>query len=123
ASQQVQAEDFDISYEAYVNKSSSFTLGLFYKSLENTIAYGRAVRDIENNGTTQTVTSRGPSNQPGDGGTLSGFEIAYQTFFDKLPGAWAGLGVQLNYTKTRQEDINNSNLAVQAGYLPRSTPA
>jgi TonB-dependent receptor len=119
----VEADNFDLSYEWYINKSSSFTLGLFYKTLENTIAYGRAVRDIENNGTTQTVTIRGPSNQPGDGGTLKGFEVAYQTFFDMLPGAWAGLGVQLNYTHTDQEDINNSNLAVQAGYLPGSTTA
>ena len=119
----VEADNFDLSYEWYINKSSSLTLGLFYKTLENTIAYGRAVRDIENNGTTQTVTIRGPSNAPGDGGTLKGFEIAYQTFFDMLPGAWAGLGVQLNYTHTDQEDINNSNLAVQAGYLPGSTTA
>ena len=29
-----------------IGKSSSFTLGLFYKQLENAIAYGRAVRDI-----------------------------------------------------------------------------
>jgi TonB-dependent receptor len=119
----VEADNFDLSYEAYITPSSSFTFGLFYKRLEDTIAYGRALRDIENNGTTQTVTIRGPSNDPGSGGTLKGFEIAYQTFFDKLPGAWSGLGVQLNYTRTKQEDINNSNLAVQAGYLPGSTSA
>jgi TonB-dependent receptor len=119
----VEADNFDLSYEWYINKSSSFTLGLFYKTLENTIAYGRATRDIENGGSTQSVTIRGPSNDPGDGGTLKGFEVAYQTFFDKLPGAWSGLGVQVNYTKTKQEDINNSNLAVQAGYLPGSTTA
>jgi TonB-dependent receptor len=119
----VEADSFDLSYEAYINPSTSFTLGLFYKRLENAIAYGRAVRDIENGGSTQTVTIRGPSNDPGNGGTLKGFEIAYQTFFDSLPGAWAGLGLQLNYTHTDQEDINNSNLAVQAGYLPGSTTA
>ena len=119
----VEADNFDLSYEAYLSPSTSFTLGLFYKKLENTIAYGRAVRDITNNGSTQSVTIRGPSNDPGNGGTLKGFEIAYQTFFDNLPGAWAGLGVQANYTFTDQDDINNSNLAVQAGYLPGSTTA
>ena len=31
--------------------------------------------------------------------------------------------MQVNYTRTKQEDINNSNLAVQAGYLPGSTTA
>lgn len=119
----VEADNFDLSYEWYMSKSSSFTLGLFYKELENTIAYGKALRDIENNGTTETVTIRGPSNAPGSGGTLKGFEVAYQTFFDKLPGAWSGMGVQLNYTHTDQSGINNSNLAVQAGYLPGSTTA
>jgi TonB-dependent receptor len=119
----VEANNFDLSYEWYLDSSSSFTVGLFYKQLENSIAYGRAVRDIENGGSTQAVTIRGPSNDPGSGGTLKGFEIAYQTFFDKLPGAWSGLGVQLNYTRTQQDDINNSNLAVQAGYLPGSTTA
>ena len=119
----VEADNFDLSYEFYFARSSSFTVGLFYKKLENAIAYGRATRDIENNGSTQVVTIRGPSNDPDSGGTLKGFEIAYQTFFDSLPGAWSGLGVQLNYTHTEQDDINNSNLAVQAGYLPGSTTA
>jgi TonB-dependent receptor len=119
----VEADNFDLSYEWYINKSSSFTFGLFYKTLENTIAYGRAVRDLENNGVTEPVTIRGPSNDPSNGGTLKGFEVAYQTFFDMLPGAWSGLGVQLNYTKTDQSGINNSNLAVQAGYIAGSTTA
>jgi TonB-dependent receptor len=119
----VEADNFDLSYELYFAKSSSFTVGLFYKQLSNAIAYGRADRDIENNGSTQTVTIRGPSNDPDSDGTLKGYEIAFQTFFDSLPGAWSGLGVQLNYTHTEQSGINNSNLAVQAGYLPGSTTA
>ena len=119
----VEADNFDLSYEMYFAKSSSFTVGLFYKQLSNAIAYGRADRDIENNGSTQTVTIRGPSNDPNSDGTLKGYEIAFQTFFDSLPGAWSGLGVQLNYTHTDQDGINNSNLAVQAGYLPGSTTA
>lgn len=118
----VTADNFDLSYEAYISKSSAFTLGLFYKKLDNAIAYGRAGRNFTNNGASQDVTIRGPSNGDG-GGTLKGFEVAYQTFFDFLPGAWSGLGVQLNYTRTQQEDINNSNLAVQAGYIAGSTTA
>ena len=76
-----------------------------------------------NNGSTQPSPFAARATTRHGGGTLKGFEIAYQTFFDKLPGAWSGLGVQLNYTKTKQDDINNSNLAVQAGYLPGSTTA
>lgn len=116
------ADNFDLSYEAYISKSSSFTLGVFYKQLDNAIAYGRAGRAFTNNGTTQDVTIRGPSNGDG-GGKIKGFEVAYQTFFDFLPGAWSGLGAQVNYTRTQQSDINNSNLAVQSGYIAGSTTA
>ena len=118
----VTADNFDLSYEAYLSQSSSFTLGLFYKKLDNAIAYGRSGRAFDNNGTTQDVTIRGPANGDG-GGTIKGFEVAYQTFFDFLPGAWSGLGAQVNYTRTQQKDINNSNLAVQAGYIAGSTTA
>ena len=59
-----EADNYDLSYEAYLDSSTSFTVGLFYKRLSNAVAYGRAVRDIENNGSTQPVTIRGPSNDP-----------------------------------------------------------
>jgi TonB-dependent receptor len=118
----VTADNFDLSYEAYFSASSALTLGLFYKQLDNTIAYGRSGRAFTNSGATQDVTIRGPSNGDG-GGTIKGFEVAYQTFFDFLPGAWSGLGMQVNYTRTQQKDINNSNLAVQAGYIAGSTTA
>ena len=52
----VTADNFDLSYEAYLSQSSSFTLGLFYKRLDNAIAYGRSGRAFDNNGTTQDVT-------------------------------------------------------------------
>jgi hypothetical protein len=45
------------------------------------------------------------------GGTLKGFEVAYQTFFDFLPGLLSGFGVQGNYTYVKQSGISNSNLA------------
>jgi hypothetical protein len=49
--------------------------------------------------------------------------VAFQTFFDFLPGAWSGLGTQLNYTHVRQSGIDNSNLAVQPGYAAGGTIA
>jgi hypothetical protein len=36
ASSRSEADNFDLSYEAYLSPSTSFTLGLFYKKLENT---------------------------------------------------------------------------------------
>jgi TonB-dependent receptor len=118
----ITADNFDLSYENYFGKSSSFTVGAFYKKLNGSIAYGEFERTFENNGVTQNVVVRGPRNGQG-GGTLKGVEVAFQTFFDFLPGAWSGLGAQLNYTHTSQSGINNSNLAVQPGYAAGGTIA
>ncbi|WP_034157098.1 TonB-dependent receptor [Sphingomonas sp. ERG5] len=105
----VLADQFDLTYERYMGPSSSFTFGAFFKKLHNSIAYGDFTRTITNNGSTQTILLRGPRNEKG-GGKLYGFEAAYQTFFDFLPGALKGLGAQLNYTFVKQSGINNSNL-------------
>ena len=118
----ITADNFDLAYENYWGKSSSLTLGVFYKRLNGSIAFGEFEREFANNGATQRVLVRGPRNGKG-GGTLKGVEIAFQTFFDSLPGAWSGLGTQLNYTHVRQSGIDNSHLAVQPGYVPGSTIA
>ncbi len=118
----ITADNFDLAYEHYWGRSSSFSLGLFHKRLNGSIAYGEFERELENNGTTQTVVVRGPRNGAG-GGTLDGVEVAFQTFFDSLPAPWDGFGVQLNYTHVKQSGINNSNLAVQPGYAPGGTIA
>lgn len=118
----ITADNFDLSYENYWGRSSSFTVGLFYKRLNGSIAFGEFEREFQNNAATQTVIVRGPRNGEG-GGTLRGAELAFQTFFDFLPGAWSGLGAQLNYTHVDQSGINNSHLAVQPGYAPGGTIA
>jgi TonB-dependent receptor len=118
----ITADNFDLAYEHYWGKSSSFTLGLFHKRLNSSIAYGDFERQFENNGATQTVIVRGPRNGKG-GGTLDGVEVAFQTFFDFLPAPWNGFGAQLNYTHVKQSGIDNSNLAVQPGYTPGGTIA
>ncbi|RAK58327.1 TonB-dependent receptor [Phenylobacterium hankyongense] len=116
----ITADQFDISYENYFNRSSSFTIALFYKKLNGSIAYGEFQRSFTNNGVTQNVTIRGPRNENG-GGSLEGLEVAFQTFFDFLPGVWSGLGMQANYTHTIQHGINNSNLATEPGYAAGGT--
>ncbi len=111
----ITADQFDLTFEHYFGRSSSFTIDGFYKKLNSSIAYGEFIRSFTNNNSTQTVQMRGPRNGS-DGGTLKGFEVAFQTFFDFLPGALSGLGTQLNYTFVDQSGINNSNL-VTAGAL------
>jgi TonB-dependent receptor len=118
----ITADQFDLAFEHYFNESSSFSFDLFYKKLNGSIAYGEFLRSFTNNGVTQNVLVRGPRNGEG-GGELKGFEVAYQTFFDFLPAPWDGLGMQANYTHTKQEGISNSNLATQPGYAAGGTVA
>ncbi len=116
------ADQFDLSYENYFTDTSSLTAVVFLKHFNGGLGLGRVPREITNNGVTETVTVTGGANEPG-GGELRGFEVAYQTFFDKLPGLWSGLGVQANYTHVSQSGINNTNLANFPGYDAGSTTA
>ncbi|WBY06562.1 TonB-dependent receptor [Sphingomonas sp. 7/4-4] len=103
------ADQFDLSLERYMGRSSSLTLTGFYKKLKNSISFGQFDRTLTNNGSAQAVRILGPANTD-DGGELMGFEAAFQSFFDFLPGVLSGLGAQLNYTYVHQSGINNSNL-------------
>ncbi|HEX7692913.1 MAG TPA: TonB-dependent receptor, partial [Sphingomonas sp.] len=103
------ADQFDLSFERYMGRSSSFTIDGFYKKLHNAVAFGQFYRNYTNNGSTQEVQVNGPINVS-KGGELYGFEVAYQTFFTFLPGFLNGLGMQANYTFVEQHGINNSNL-------------
>ena len=105
----ITTNQFDVSFERYMGRSSSFTVDLFYKRLTNLISYGQFFRDFTNNGATEPVQVNGPINSSGTG-KLWGLEANYQTFFTFLPGLLNGLGVQLNYTYVHQSGINNSNV-------------
>jgi len=105
------ADQFDLTFEHY-RGSTSFHADIFYKKLRNTVSYGEFIRTFDNGGSEQTVVMRGPRNVK-DGGELYGFETGFQTFFDFLPGALSGLGMQANYTLVEQSGINNSNLVTQ----------
>ena len=105
----VKSDQFDVSFERYMGRSSSFTIDAFYKRLSDLIAYGQFLRSFTNNGSTQNVQVNGPINASGHG-KLYGFEANYQTFFTFLPGLLSGLGMQLNYTYVHQSGINNSNV-------------
>ncbi|MDV6330756.1 TonB-dependent receptor [Asticcacaulis sp. 201] len=107
------ADQFDISIENYFSSVGSFTFDLFYKKFYDYIQSGTYYRTFTNNGVTQQVKVTGPINA--DGASIKGFEVAYQRFFDFLPGAWSGLGVQANYTHVVNSGISNSNLTTNSG--------
>jgi len=104
----MESYNYDLSLEWYFAEAGSLTTALFYKDLSNYFINGVSIRDYTNNGVTQDVEVSGATN--GEEGSISGFEIAYQQFFDTLPGAWGGLGVQLNYTHINEEGSPNSGL-------------
>ncbi len=93
----VTSNNVDMTAEWYFAKSSSLTLSVFNKRLKDIII-----------GKTTYYTLMDKAGQPHDffitapvngaKGRSSGFEIGYQQYFDKLPGALSGLGVSGNYT-------------------------
>lgn len=104
----MESYNYDLSLEWYFAEAGSLTFSLFYKDLSNYFINGVTEREYTNNGATQTVQVAGATN--GDEGTIDGFEIAYQQFFDTLPGAFSGLGIQLNYTHINEDGSPNSGL-------------
>jgi TonB-dependent receptor len=92
----IKSTNFDFGAEYYFSKSSSVTLNLFYKKLEDIIASGETVRSFTNNGITADVSFGGPVNV--GKGSVKGFEISYQQFYDFLPGPLGGLGFEGNFT-------------------------
>lgn len=89
--------NFDTSIEWYFNQSSSVTLAGFYKTVDGFVQSGLSERNItfpDGNTVLYHVTSY--SNVAD--ATIKGFELGYQQFFDFLPGALKGLGVQANLT-------------------------
>lgn len=89
--------NLDTSIEWYFNESSSLTLAGFYKNVDGFVQSGLSDRNItfqDGNTVLYHVTSY--SNLAD--ATIKGFELGYQQFFDFLPGALKGLGVQANLT-------------------------
>lgn len=103
----MESTQFDASLEWYFANVGSLTTTLFYKDLTNFFVYGTFARDFTNpvSGVTQTVEVEGTRN--GGDGTMQGFEIAYQQFYDMLPAPWDGLGLQMNYTYIDASGVPN----------------
>ena len=93
----IKSNQADVTAEWYFAKASSVTLAVFDKELKDIIvnqSYNVPVTDASGN--TVQFTTTAPVN--GAKGYARGFELAYQQYFDKLPGFLAGFGVQANYT-------------------------
>jgi iron complex outermembrane recepter protein len=95
------AVNLDLSYEWYF-QGGYLSGAVFKKDLKNIITTGDlTLGQIQLDGQTVDVVYNGPINQAE--ADLYGFEIAYQQFFDQLPGWMSHLGVQANYTNIQAE--------------------
>ena len=93
------ARNWDGSVEWYFSTSGSVTVSGFYKALSNYIFTYNTSMPFTNPVSGQTMNFVYSTYVNGDKGKVGGFELAYQQFYDFLPGFWSGFGMQANYTK------------------------
>ena len=102
--------NYDLSAEWYFDTVGSLTFSVFLKDIQGIVNTGfETVNYTSDSGVTTDVAVEGPVND--QGGTLKGFELAYQQTYDFLPGFLNGLGSQLTYTYVDGSDFSNPNLA------------
>ena len=95
--QATEAINWDISFEWYFDPGQYVSAAIFGKDIKNIITYGTNVLDtVSLDG--QSVNYQYIGNVNEAEAELTGVELAYQDFFDHLPGLLANLGIQANYT-------------------------
>src|SRR6185369_7056712 len=107
----ITSDNFDATLEWYFAGSGlgSVTIDGFIKNIHNYVYSNTTLRDITNNGVTESIFVRGPANFNGTG-KVRGFEIAYNQIYDFLPGLLSGFGLSANLTYLKSEGIPNSFL-------------
>ena len=114
------ANDYDVLYEHYLKPYGEIQAGFFYKQLSQPIYY---LNDPNYNGAQypQYAGYQFAYIANGQNAKLYGVEFAYIQHLGFLPGAWSGLGMMANYSKTGSSagtlPLRNDNPALQ-----RQTP-
>ncbi|UNK42243.1 TonB-dependent receptor [Luteimonas sp. S4-F44] len=88
----VESKNLDASLEWYFQDNALLSLAAFHRDVDGYVQ--NYAEDETIDGTTYQITR--PRNT--GSGSLRGVEIGYTQFYDFLPGAWSGLGTQLNAT-------------------------
>jgi TonB-dependent receptor len=106
----LRASNVDLAAEAAFGRGHAASLTVFWKRVDGFIAI--QTQDEEHDGATYRVSR--PYNA--DTGHIRGVELGYQRFFDFLPGAWRGLGLQANATyvdSSTFDRVLNANVPMQ----------
>jgi TonB-dependent receptor len=91
------AWNYDLSYEYYFGSSNYLSVSAFLKKLRNIVGNGEMGLGTETlDGVEVPIVYSGLINQ--SKANVKGVEIAYQQFYDFLPGILSNLGTQANYT-------------------------
>jgi TonB-dependent receptor len=108
------AWNYDLLYANYFTPTSVFSAGVFYKQI-NDFIYDREF--VYNGPVTEFQGYYGT--QPANGGTatVSGLEMDYADRFRFLPGAWSGLGFDVNWTHVDSRAHILADTATTAGGL------
>nr|MDJ0751812.1 TonB-dependent receptor [Woeseiaceae bacterium] len=106
----MEADNYDLSFEWYFDEGNYLSAGIFYKSMKNFFATDAIPTEVTNptTGQSQIVEINQPINI--GNASLRGFELSYQQFFDDLPGAWSGLGMQFNFTYLSESGVPQQNV-------------
>lgn len=97
---------YDLAAEWYMTPTNSLTGAIFYKQLEGFMETSlNAAVDYTNNGQTRSVRVLRPENQ--GNGYVQGLELAYNGFFDFLPGFWKNFGARTAFTYVESGGTRN----------------
>lgn len=102
------ATQFDLTAEWYFAEVGSLSVALFHKDLTDLVRDKNATEVVYNPAADAELSMNVRSRQNDGEGTIDGFEVSYQQFYDMLPGAWSGLGMQINYTYIDQQDLDDN---------------
>lgn len=92
----IKSTQFDASWEYYFGRDGQLSAAVFYKRVKDFIFAG--IEEIPITGNGQTIPFQMVTLMNGDKGTIKGFELAYQQFYDFLPRPFDGLGFGANVT-------------------------
>jgi TonB-dependent receptor len=103
----MEAINYDLSAEWYLNSTNSLTVAVFDKEVEGFIETTLdVVVPYTNNGVTKNVTVLRPENQ--GKGFVRGGEVAWNGFFEFLPGFAKNFGARAAYTYVDSGGARNS---------------
>lgn len=106
----LEADSFDLSLEKYFSDISYASLGVFYKDIDG-FPFGRQeCRGIPSAPAAPSTSPCGAGQYQvtvrdnAEKGSAQGVELAFQTFFDFLPGIWQNFGAAGSYTYLETEN-------------------